>query len=56
MQPASDALQPATAAEQPSRYGEVFDRGYRHYDGPRLGRNHALAQDVAAFFWLKKRI
>src|SRR5689334_13840217 len=23
------------------RYGEVFDRGYKHYDGPRLGRNHA---------------
>ncbi len=45
MQPASDALrsEPASApaAEQPTRYGEVFDRGYRHYDGPRLGRNHA---------------
>ena len=39
MQPASDAL--PTAAEQGARYGEVFDRGYRHYDGPRLGRNHA---------------
>ena len=23
------------------RYGEVFDRGYKHYDGPRLCRNHA---------------
>ncbi len=24
------------------RYGEVFDRGYKHYDGPRLGRIHAI--------------
>ncbi len=24
------------------RYGEVFDRGYKHYDGPRLGRVHAI--------------
>jgi ABC-2 type transport system permease protein len=39
VQPASDAL--PVAAEQQPRYGEVFDRGYRHYDGPRLGRNHA---------------
>ena len=26
----------------PARYGEVYDRGYRHYDGPRLGRVSAL--------------
>lgn len=26
----------------PQRYGEVFDRGYKHYDGPRLGRLHAI--------------
>ncbi len=25
-----------------SRYGEVFDRGYQHYDGPRLGRRQAF--------------
>ena len=25
-----------------ARYGEVYDRGYRHYDGPRLGRGHAI--------------
>jgi len=25
------------------RYGEVFDRGYQHYDGQRLGRRHAIA-------------
>jgi ABC-2 type transport system permease protein len=24
------------------RYGEVFDRGYAHYDGPRLGRRQAV--------------
>lgn len=28
-------------SEQPARYGEIFDRGYKHYDGRRLGRNHA---------------
>ena len=26
---------------QPARYGEVFDRGYKHYDGARLGRGAA---------------
>ena len=26
---------------QPARYGEVFDRGYKHYDGPQLGRGAA---------------
>jgi len=25
----------------PGRYGEVFDRGYKHYDGPRNGRSQA---------------
>lgn len=32
------------AATQPTAqpYGEVFDRGYQHYDGPRLGRSHAI--------------
>lgn len=24
-----------------TRYGEIFDRGYAHYDGKRLGRRHA---------------
>jgi len=24
------------------RYGEIFDRGYQHYDGPRLGRRYAV--------------
>ena len=28
-------------AESP-RYGEVYDRGYTHYDGERLGRGHAF--------------
>ena len=30
------------SAIQPARYGEVYDRGYQHYDGPRLGRRHAF--------------
>ena len=39
MQPAGNAMPQAPA--EGGRYGEVFDRGYKHYDGPRLGRNHA---------------
>lgn len=31
-----------TAPEAPQRYGEVFDRGYQHYDGPRRGRSGAI--------------
>ena len=23
-------------------FGEVYDRGYQHYEGPRLGRKHAF--------------
>lgn len=30
------------AAASPSRYGEIYDRGYKHYDGPRLGRAYAI--------------
>jgi ABC-2 type transport system permease protein len=26
----------------PPQYGEIFDRGYLHYDGPRLGQPHAI--------------
>lgn len=37
---ASDPTAAAQASPQP--YGEVFDRGYQHYDGPRLGRSHAI--------------
>jgi ABC-2 type transport system permease protein len=33
---------PTTGTAEPSRYGEVFDRGYKHYDGPRLGRRGAF--------------
>jgi ABC-2 type transport system permease protein len=29
-------------AEVPERYGEIFDRGYKHYDGPRRGRRGAV--------------
>lgn len=35
-----DARPPAAQTAQP--YGEVFDRGYQHYAGPRLGRQHAI--------------
>lgn len=28
--------------ETQGRYGEIFDRGYKHYDGPRLGRRQAF--------------
>jgi ABC-2 type transport system permease protein len=30
------------AAPAAARYGEVFDRGYQHYDGARLGRPQAV--------------
>jgi ABC-2 type transport system permease protein len=33
---------PPVAAPATARYGEVFDRGYRHYDGKRLGRPQAF--------------
>lgn len=33
---------PTTSAPEPARYGEVFDRGYKHYDGPRRGRRGAV--------------
>ena len=26
----------------PTRYGEIYDRGYKHYEGARLGRRHAI--------------
>ena len=32
----------APAMAEPQRYGEVYDRGYQHYDGERLGRKHAF--------------
>ncbi len=37
------AMMPPPALATPPRYGEVYDRGYQHYDGPRLGRRHAIA-------------
>lgn len=36
----ADGFPQSSAA--PSRYGEVFDRGYQHYDGARLGRSGAI--------------
>ncbi|MDQ4100306.1 MAG: ABC transporter permease [Chloroflexota bacterium] len=37
---AAEPSAPTTAPE--ARYGEVFDRGYAHYDGRRLGRRQAF--------------
>ena len=31
-----------TESGMPSRYGEIYDRGYQHYLGKRLGRRHAI--------------
>lgn len=31
-----------SAAPGPGTYGEIFDRGYLHYDGPRLGQAHGI--------------
>lgn len=33
---------PASVPEHDSRYGEIFDRGYAHYDGRRRGRRGAV--------------
>ncbi|MER3436634.1 MAG: hypothetical protein C4346_02890, partial [Chloroflexota bacterium] len=38
--PESTPAPPAGLAARPHRYGEVYDQ---HYDGPRLGRRHAIA-------------
>jgi ABC-2 type transport system permease protein len=37
------AAQPGPPAQP---YGEVFDRGYQHYTGPRLGRSYAIRRLV----------
>ena len=37
----TDASAPA-AARRLQRHGSIYDLGYRRYDGPRLGRRHAL--------------
>lgn len=36
----------AGAAPPAQPYGEVFDRGYQHYTGPRLGRSYAIRRLV----------
>lgn len=41
-----------TSAPVPQPYGEVFDRGYQHYDGQRLGRSSSIK---ALVFWSVKR-
>lgn len=33
---------PDQEMNQPARYGEVYDRGYKHYEGERLGRPQAF--------------
>ncbi|MDQ3779097.1 MAG: ABC transporter permease [Chloroflexota bacterium] len=33
---------PMPGLEPAARYGEIFDRGYQHYDGPRYGRGYAI--------------
>lgn len=35
-------MAPDKATDRPGRYGEVYDRGYKHYEGERLGRRHAF--------------
>jgi ABC-2 type transport system permease protein len=49
----------AIAAPEPQRYGEVYDRGYKHYDGERLGRKHAfwalVCYSIQRALGLKKR-
>ena len=32
----------AVSPAEPQPYGEVYDRGYQHYEGERLGRKHAF--------------
>lgn len=36
------STEPTATAPAPQRYGEIFDRGYKHYDGPRRGRRGAI--------------
>lgn len=33
---------PVTTPQTDRAFGEVYDRGYQHYTGPRLGRRHAF--------------
>lgn len=36
----------SAGAQQPQPYGEIFDRGYQHYDGERYGRSYAIRRLV----------
>ncbi|MEO5940705.1 MAG: hypothetical protein ABIZ72_06975 [Candidatus Limnocylindrales bacterium] len=40
--PPLGALPPAAASPPPGRAGNIYDLGYRRYEGPRLGRAHAI--------------
>ncbi|HLI52166.1 MAG TPA: hypothetical protein VKU87_10235, partial [Thermomicrobiaceae bacterium] len=42
MQADGSQSQPQPLHASTSRYGEVFDRGYQHYTGARLGRGGAI--------------
>lgn len=50
---------PPQAPPEAQPYGEVFDRGYRHYDGQREGRPHAIralvGYSIGRGLGLKKR-
>lgn len=39
---ATNTVTSTPSDETTPRYGEVFDRGYKHYDGPRRGRRGAI--------------
>src|SRR5262245_44359196 len=49
----------AALPAEPQRYGEVYDRGYKHYEGERLGRRHAfwalVRYSIQRSLGLKKR-
>lgn len=40
---ATNAVSSPPSEETSPRYGEIFDRGYKHYDGPRRGRRGAIS-------------
>ena len=53
---------PNTVTSEPTeqrRHGEIYDRGYRHYEGERLGRRHAfralIRYSIQRALGLKKR-
>jgi ABC-2 type transport system permease protein len=51
---ASESMAPVGVDPQSGRYGEIYDRGYKHYDGPRLGRRRAF--DALVRYSIKRAI